>query len=151
MSSRLGAPFTIKDLVHRNAMVVIFSAKHVPDVALEVTEIKSMGKNLYRVRTRLANGRAMPSMSAVAQKVNLHPKDTLKVSGKNAKVVAGGLLTDPYHDQVAYKRHRPEIQFLVVPGFGKIEHEFLVEGKGPITINFVSRWAANTSKTVELK
>jgi hypothetical protein len=151
MSSRLGAPFTIGDLVHRNAMVVIFSAKHVPEVTLEVTDIKPLGKNLFRVRTRLANGRAMPTMSAIAQKVNLHPKDMLKIEGKGAKVVAGGLLTDPYHNHVAYAKHRPELQFLIVPGFGKIEHEFLVEGKGSITLKYESRWAANVSKTVELK
>lgn len=151
MSSRLGAPFTIKDLVHRNAMAVLFSAKHVPDVTLEVTEVKAVGRNLYRVRTRLSNAKAMPTMSAIAQKIDLHPKDALKVAGAGAKVVAGGLLTDPYHDQVVYKKHRPELQFLVVPGFGKIEHEFLVEGKGPVTVRYESRWAANASKTVELK
>lgn len=151
MSSRLGAPFTIKDLVHRNAMVVIFSAKHVPEVTLEVTEVKAVGRNLFRVRTRLSNAKAMPTMSAVAQKIDLHPKDALKVAGAGAKVVAGGLLTDPYHDLVVYKKHRPELQFLVVPGFGKIEHEFLVEGKGPVTVRYESRWAANASKTVELK
>jgi hypothetical protein len=151
MSSRLGAPFTIRDLVHRNAMVVIFSAKHAPEVTLEVTEVKAVGRNLYRVRTRLANGKAIPTMSAIAQKVDLHPKDMLKVSGAGARVVAGGLLTDPYHDRVVNKRHRPELQFLVVPGFGKIEHQFLVEGKGPVTFRYESRWAANVSKTVELK
>ena len=151
MSQRIGAPFTIRDLVHRNAMVVIFSAKHAPEVTLEVTEVKAVGRNLYRVRTRLGNDKAMPTMSAIAQKVNLHPKDMLKVGGAGAKVVAGGLLTDPYHDQVVYKRHRPELQFLVVPGFGKVEHEFLIEGKGAVTIRYESRWAANVSKTVELK
>ncbi len=151
MSSRLGAPFTIKDLVHRNAMAVIFSAKHAPEVTLEVTEVKAVGRNLYRVRTRLSNPKAIPTMSAIAQKVDLHPKDMLKVAGPGAKVVAGGLLTDPYHDRVVTKRHRPELQFLVVPGFGKIEHEFLIEGKGAVTFRYESRWAANVSRTVELK
>ncbi len=151
MSSRLGAPFTIKDLVHRNAMAVIFSAKHVPEVTLEVTEVKAMGKNLYRVRTRLANGKAMPSMSHIAQKVNLYPRDMLKVAGAGAKVVAGGLLTDPYHDQVVYRKHRPELQFLVVPGFGKVEHQFLIEGKGEVTLKYESRRAGKLAKTIKLE
>jgi len=151
MSSRLGAPFTIKDLVHRNAMTVIFSAKHVPDVTLEVIGVKAVGRNLFRVRTRLSNDRAIPTVSAVAQKLDIHPEDMLKVSGPGAKVVAGGLLTDPYRDQVVLKKHRPELQFVVVPGFGKVEHEFLVEGKGTVTVRYESRWAADASKTVELK
>jgi len=149
MSSRLGAPFMIKDLVHRNAMAVLFSAKNVPEVSLEVTEVKAIGANLFRVRTRLANPKAMPTMSYLAQKNNLYPKDMLKVSG--AKVVAGGLLVDPYRDQVVYKKYRPELQFLVVPGFGKVEHQFLIEGKGEVTLRYESRHGGKLAKTVKLE
>ena len=149
MSTRLGPPFMIKDLVHRNAMAVLFTAKHLPEVALEVTEVKALGGNLYRVRTCLSNPKAMPTMSYLAQKVNLYPKDTLKVSG--AKVVAGGLLIDPYRDQVASKKDRPEIQFLVVPGFGKVEHEFLVEGRGELTLRYESRHGGKIAKKVKLE
>jgi hypothetical protein len=151
MSSRLSAPFMIKDLVHRNSMNVIFSAKQVPEVGLEVTGVQPAGKNLYRLRTRLVNSKAIPTMSYYAQKVNLYPKDTLRVEGPSAKIVAGGQLTDPYGDQVVYKKHRPEVQFLVVPGFGKIEHEFLVEGKGTITVTYESRHAGKIRKTVQIE
>jgi len=148
MSERLGAPFQIKDLAHRNAMAVIFTAKHMPEVSLEVTEVKPVAKDLYRIRTRLANDKAMPTMSYTAQKANLYPKDMLKVSG--AKVVAGGVLNDPFMNLVTYKKYRPEVQFLFVPGFGKVEHEFLVEGRGPITISYESRHAGKLTKTVKL-
>jgi len=151
MSSRLSASFMIQDLVHRNAMNVIFSAKHVPEVRLEVTEVKQVGKNLHRVRTRLVNSKAIPTMSYLAQKNNLYPKDMLKVGGAAAKVVAGGLLTDPYRGQVAYKKYRPEVQFLVVPGFGKVEHQFLVEGKGEITLEYESRHGGKLTETAVLK
>ena len=151
MSSRLSAPFMIKDLVHRNAMVVIFSAKHLPEVSLDVTEVKLVGKNLYRVRTRLANARAVPTMSYLAQKVNLYPKDMLRISGEKAKAVAGGILTDRYQDKVTYKKDKPEIQFLVVPGFGKIEHQFLVDGEGEIRISYESRHGGKLTKAVALK
>ncbi len=148
MSSRLGAPFMIKDLVHRNAMAVLFTAKHLPEVSLEAFEVKALGGGLTRVRTRLANPKAMPTMSYLAQRANLYPKDMLKVSG--AKVVAGGPLLDPYRDQVAYKKERPELQFTIVPGFGKVEHQFLVEGKGEIRIEYLSRHGGRIAKTVKL-
>ena len=151
MSSRLGAPFMIKDLVHRNAMAVLFTAKHLPEVGLETIEVKALGGNLFRIRTRLANTKAMPTMSYLAQKTNLYPKDMLKVSGTGAKVVAGGLLLDPYRDQVAYRKDRPEVQFLVVPGFGKVEHQFLVEGKGEVTLRYESRHGGKIVKTVKLE
>jgi len=149
MSSRLGAPFMIKDLVHRNAMAVLFTAKHLPEVSLEAFEVKALGGGLYRVRTRLSNPKAMPTMSALARKTKLYPEDMLKVTG--AKVVAGGVLLDPYRDQVAYKKDKPGLQFTVVPGFGKVEHQFLVEGKGEIKLEYGSRHGGKLSKTVKLE
>lgn len=150
MSSRLGAPFMIKDLVHRNAMAALFTAKHLPDVSLEVFEVKPIGGGLYRVRTRLANPKAMPTMSALSQKNKLYPQDMLTVSGPGAKVVAGGPLVDPYRDQAVYKKDRPELQFTVVPGFGKVEHQFLVEGKGEIAVRYSSPHGGVREKKVKL-
>lgn len=151
MSTRIPAPFMIKDMVHRNAAVIIFSAKNTPEVTLEVFEIKKIDKDLYRLRTRLSNSRAIPSMSYHAQKVKLYPKDMLMVEGEKTKVVAGGLLTNAYRDQVNYKKFRPELQFLAVPGFGKVEHQFLIAVKGTVTLKYESRFAGKITKTVELE
>ncbi len=150
-SSRLSAPFMLKDMVHRNASAIIFSAKHTPEVSLDVFETKKTGKNLYRIRTRLVNAKAIPTMSYHAQKVKLYPQDMLTVSGKSIKVVAGGKLTNIYRNQVTYKKFRPELQFLFIPGFGKIEHQFLVSGKGKVTIKYQSRHAGKIVKTITLK
>jgi hypothetical protein len=141
----------LNDLVHRNSMAVLFTAKHTPEVSLDVTEVKEVGKGLFRVRTRLSNSKAIPTMSYLAQKVKLYPQDMLKVFGARTKVVAGGMLTDAYRDTVTYKKHRPELQFLVVPGFGKVEHQFLVEGKGELTIQYESRHAGKRTQTTQLK
>lgn len=150
-SSRLPAPFMIKDLVHRNAAAVIFGAKQTPDVELEVFEVKKVQKDLYRIRTRLTNSTAMPTMTGLARKVKLYPQDTLSVTGASAMVVAGGTLTDVYTDRVSYKEHKPGVQFLIVPGFGKIEHQFLVSGKGEITVSYASRHAGKREKTLQLR
>ena len=150
-SSRLSAPFMLKDMVHRNASAIIFSAKHTPEVNMDVFETKKIGKNLYRIRTRLANTKAMPTMSYHAQKVKLYPKDMLTVSGKSINVVAGGQLTNIYRNQVTFKKSRPELQFLFIPGFGKVEHQFLVSGKGKVTIKYQSRHAGKIAQTITLK
>ena len=151
MSSRLPAPFMLKDLVHRNAMAVIFSAKNTPEVTLEIFETKAMGNGLTRVRTRLANAKAMPSMSFQAQKNKIYPKDSLTLAGQGLRVVAGGEINDIFLHQVAFKEYRPELQFLVVPGFAKVEHEFLVAGSGQLTVTYQSRHAGRISKTVTLQ
>jgi hypothetical protein len=151
LSSRLPAPFMLKDLVHRNAMAVLFSAKNTPEVSMDVFETQKMEDHLYRIRVRLKNSKAIPTMSYYAQQHNLYPKDRLFVSGKDAQVLAGGKLLDAYRNTASYKEHRPELQFLFVPGFGKVEYQFLVSGKGDIQINYESRFGGKITRTIALK
>ncbi|MDZ7738755.1 MAG: M14 family metallopeptidase [Bacteroidales bacterium] len=151
MSSRLPHAFMLQDLVHRNASAVIFAAKQTPDVSLEVFENKKIDKDLYRIRVRLHNKGAMSSMlySSVANK--LYPKDKLSLSIKSGSVISGGKLTDVFNSVVEYKKHKPEIQYCQVPGFDKVEYQFLVSGKGKVVIDYESRKAGNKSVEVELK
>ncbi len=151
MSSRLPHPFMLQDEVHRVASAVLFSAEQTPEVEMEVFEKKKISGDLHRIRVRLTNSKAMPSISYKTVKNGLYPKDILAVDGKNIKVVAGGEIRDRYNDLVSYKEHKPEIQFAQVPGFGHVEYEFLVSGKGNMTILYDSRKAGHKQLELELR
>jgi hypothetical protein len=148
MSSRLPQPFMLPELVHRNASVVFLAAENTPEISMEVFDKKEIGSNLYQVRVRLQNKEGLPSMTANAVKTKIHTPDMLKVSG--AKVIAGGRLTDARLNKVDYKDKRPEIQFLSVPGYGVVEYQFLIEGKGEVRFNYESLKAKDTSASVKL-
>jgi hypothetical protein len=150
MSSRLPHPFMLQDLVHRVSAAVIFSAGQTPDIKLEVTDKKSIGKNLYEVTVRLSNSKAMPSMTYLAVKNNLYPKDMLKISGDDIKVISGGQLINPYNNLVVFKENRPEIQFCQVPGLGKIEYRFIISGKGKVSVDYESRKAGKKTSRIDL-
>ncbi len=90
MSSRLPHPFMLTDLVHRNASAVLFAASQTPAITLEVLPPEKIGGDLYKVRVRLVNGGAMPSLTYTAVQRKIHPQDTLKMAGKTATVVSGG-------------------------------------------------------------
>ena len=66
-------------------------------------------------------------------------------------MVSGGVLTDIYMGLVDYKEYKPEVQLCQVPGFGKVEYQFLVSGKGDVEIRYESRKAGKISKVVPLK
>jgi hypothetical protein len=151
MSSRLPHPFLLNELVFRNASAVLFAAAQTPEIRMDVFALEKIGDDLFKVRVRLANARAIPSMTYAAVERKLYPRDILKVSGKGIRVVAGGPLLDPYLDRVDYKAYRPEVQFLQVPGSGKVEFQFLVSGRGALTLEYVSRKAGRLTGTVELK
>ncbi len=148
MSSRLPHPFMLPEMAHRNASVVLLSAEETPEIKLDVFDVKELGNNLHRVRVRLENKNGLPSMTAHAEKNKLYPNDMLKISG--GKVVAGGKITNLRLDEVSYKDKKPEIQFLSLPGYGMEEFQFLIEGKGEITVDFESRKAKNVSASVKL-
>jgi hypothetical protein len=151
MSTRLPAPFMLKEMVHRNAMTIIFSAGNTPEVNMDILEIAKTGPGLYRIDVRLENKKAIPTMSYHAQQVNLYPRDMLMVSGKDIKVAAGGVINNIYTNEVSYKEHRPEIQFFTIPGFGKVEYRFLVTGQGTVDLTYTSRHAGKITRSVSLQ
>ncbi len=72
-----------------------------------------------------------------------HREDILQISGPSIKVVAGGELMDAHMNQAVYKEHKPQIQFIQIPGFGKVEYQFLISGKGSVTVDYSSIKAKN--------
>jgi hypothetical protein len=148
MSSRLPHPFMLPDLVHRNAMVVLYAAEQTPEISMEIFDVKDIGKNLHQVRIRLKNEKGLPSMSSKAMSTKLYTPDMLKVTG--AKVVASGKITDIRTNKISYQEHKPEIIYTSVPSYGYSEYQFLVEGSGEIKINYTSRKAGSLVKTAKL-
>jgi len=151
MSSRLPHPFMLQDLVHRNASAVIFTAQYTPKVIMNVFEVKKVEGDLWRVRVRLVNEGAMPSVTFASMKNKLYPPDILSVTGSGATVVSGGVLTDTYMGLVDYKEYKPAVHLCQVPGFGKVEYQFLVSGKGSVDIKFESRKAGKIVQNIPLK
>ncbi len=148
MSSRLPHPFMLHDLVHRNASVVLHSANSTPEIELEVFEVQKLEGNLHRVKVRLLNKNGLPSMTTDAFDRKLYRQDLLRVTG--AKVIAGGKITDKHFGKVTYKEHKPEIQFLALPGYAVEEYQFLLEGKGEVQFSFESQKAKNVQTSVKL-
>ncbi|NGP88703.1 M14 family metallopeptidase [Fodinibius halophilus] len=150
MSSRLPHPFMLQNLVHRNASAVMYAAAQTPEVSMEIFDTEKVDNNLHKVRVRVVNHNAIPTMTYHSVKNKLFPKDRLKVSGNDIKVIAGGEITNLYRDQVRYKDHKPEIQFFRVPGNEAVEYEFLVEGDGRVNVEYKSRKAGKCSQQTSL-
>jgi hypothetical protein len=89
-------------------------------------------------------------MTYQSVKNNLYPKDILKIKGEDIKVISGGLLTNPYNNQVVFKENKPEVQFCQVPGLGKVEYRFIISGKGKVNIDYESRKAGKRSAQLDL-
>jgi hypothetical protein len=147
---RVPEGWMLEEDCHRNAAFVLFHASHMPRLSFGEPTVKGLGGNLWRVHVPILNDRAIPSMTAVANKLNLHRPDIATVDG--AEVIASGIVRDAYLDKVDLQKERPE-RLLVdgVPGLSTQTLFFLVEGKGEMTVTYDSLKAGTITKTVDLR
>lgn len=147
---RLPQPFMLMDLVHRNAMALFVSAFNLPQISMEVFVKEKIGRDLYRIKVRVSNSKAVSSMTYQSVRLKIIPMDYLKISGKSITVVAGGPVTDLYRNEASYKQYKPEIQFLQIPSYGRLEYQFLVSGKGKLKLEYHSEKATDRIKEIDL-
>ncbi len=141
-----------EDETHRNNAFVLFHAYHLPKLSIGAATVKKAGNGLWRLEVPVLNERAIPSMAAVAVTGKLHRQDIAGITGgAGAKVIASGLVDDPYLDKVELQEHRPE-RLLVpgVEGFSTRILFFLVQGDGEVTVSYDSLKGGKVSKTIAL-
>lgn len=135
---------------HRNAMHAIFYGYHMPKLSVQTPEVIKVKDGLYRVHVPVKNERVMPSVAGVVRQNKLHRDDLATITG--GKVIAAGVVTDPYMNRVQMQEHRPER--LMVSGIGSMEVKtlmFLVEARpGNVTFQYDSVKAGKLSATITL-
>ena len=137
-------PFTMRtppawmlmDMLHRNAMFVIWTATRMPELSLDIFEVKALGGDVYRVRARAGNSGALPTLSSRARGKRLLPLDRFTISGDGIEVLSGGVLTNMWFDTVEPVTHHPERVPTWVPAFGKREVQWIVSGEGKFTVTY---------------
>lgn len=142
--------FLLEEECHRNASFVLFQAHHLPKLQFQEPTVTKLTGNQWRVQVPILNDRALPSMAQISRTLKLHRPDIATIEG--AKVLASGLVTDPYLNQIAYQENRPErLMVYGIPGFGVSTLFFLVEGTGEITVNYDSVKAGRISRKIALR
>ena len=147
---RIPPPFMLQEMAHRNASLVIFTAKHTPDIQMELLDIKDLGDNLKRIRIRVTNKNAIPTLSKRALKHHIYRRDIIKIAGKGFTVISGGFVEDIHLDQYSPVEYRPEILFTGIPPFGKRDVQWIVKGSGKAVISFDSVKAVNRELKVKI-
>ncbi|HUU45544.1 MAG TPA: M14 family metallopeptidase [Acidobacteriota bacterium] len=149
-TTRIPPTFLLPEMVHRNASHVMFIAGHVPSIDLDVFEVKDLGGGLHRIRARVFNNNAIPTLSAKNLSKGMTRKDILRIEGSGIEVVSGGVVDDALYDRISPVEHRPWMIFTSVPSFGKREVQWIVRGSGAAKITFESLKATNRSRTIQL-
>jgi hypothetical protein len=146
---RVPEGWLLEEEVHRNSAFVLLHAYHLPLLSIGEPEVERLDGGLWRLQVPVVNDRAIPSVTAVARQNKLHRPDLATVRG--ARVVASGLVEDPYLGKIELQEHRPER--LLVPGVDGYATRllyFLVEGRGEVTVEYDSLKGGKVTRRVKL-
>jgi hypothetical protein len=137
---------------HRNAMYVLFHAYHLPKLTIQTPKVEKVREGLYRIEVGVLNERMIPTTAGVVAQKRIHRQDLATIQG--AKVIASGIVQDPYLNKVQLQEHRPERLVVQggVDGAGMRTLMFLVEGRpGAVRLEYDSVKAGRISKEIVLQ
>ena len=149
-TQRIPEGWMLEEEMHRNSAFVLFHAHQLPRLSFGEPVVRKAGPRLWRLEVPVLNDRAIPSITARALQNKLHRQDIATVAG--GKVVASGLIDDPWLGKITLQEHRPER--LMVPGVdgGSTRRLFfLVEGEGEVTVKYDSLKGGKLEKKIALK
>ncbi len=135
-SVRTSPAWMLPDMLHRNAMFVIWTATQLPRMELEISDIENLGNGLSRIRAKVVNHGALPTLSARALEKQLYRQDIFSFEGKNMEVLSGGMLLDEHFDITDPIRHRLWRVATYTPAFGTRQVQWIVSGKGKFTVRY---------------
>jgi len=136
---------------HRNAMYVLFHGYHLPKLSIESPTVTKVKNGLYRLHIPVLNQRMIPSVSGIVAQNRIHRQDLATITG--AKVIASGIVDDPFLNKVQLQEHRPERLFVRggVDGVSTKTLMFLIESQpGKVVFSYDSIKAGKVSKEIVL-
>ena len=149
-TQRIPEGWMLEEEMHRNAAFVLFHAHHLPHLSIGEPIVRKAGPKLWRLEVPVLNDRVIPSRTGMDIQNKLHRPDIATVTG--GRVIASGLIDDPWLDKIDLQEHRPER--LLVPGVDGASTRklfFLVEGDGEVTVKYDSLKGGKLEKKIVLK
>lgn len=132
--------FKLAETCHRNAAFCLYHADQLPRLTFDEMKVNTLENDLYQIDVTIENTRVTPTISFQARQNKLHRADCFRIEGKNAELLAAGLLTDRFRD-ITQKMDTQEKFFWVesgIPSFGRNTYRLLVKGKGEMKLIYDS-------------
>jgi hypothetical protein len=150
---RVPPSFLIEEMLHRNALFCILHAEAMPIVTLGEPQITDLGGGLLAIDVVIENETKIPTRTALAMREKIGVPDLLTLSGKNLKVIAGGIRFDDMRpESIQLQEQQPErlIRRSGVDGLEKLKVRWFVRGSGKATISFTAEKARDVSLEFQL-
>ncbi|NQT80502.1 MAG: peptidase M14 [Candidatus Aminicenantes bacterium] len=172
LSGRVPPTWLLEELCHRNMAFCLLHAYEMPLPVIKKIDAEKVSGNLYKVTVALYNSRLMPTMSQAAIANKVQRPDILSIDGK-VKVLAAGQKMGtslPAGIPARFRRYfrgfgtrdsevtaidQKDLMNLKltngIPGKSEVEYQFLVEGKGKVSVTLNCLKGGKHTKEIILK
>jgi hypothetical protein len=169
LSGRVPPTWLLEELCHRNMAFCLLHAYEMPLPIIKAVSAEKISGNLYKLKITIYNERLMPTMSAAAIENKVQRPDIISIDG-DVKVLAAGLNKSSRLASVPARFRRfflqaedSDVDFIDqkdlknlkltrgIPGKAEVEYDFLVEGKGKVTVKLDCVKGGKHTREVVLK
>jgi hypothetical protein len=172
LSGRVPPTWLIEEMCHRNMAFCLLHAWEMPLPIIKKVSAEKKGSDLHLLKVTLYNERIMPTMSAAGVQNKVQRPDILSLTGE-VKVLAAGQTQGtslPAGIPARFRRYfrrfaaadsdlslidQKDLKNLKltsgIPGKSEVEYQFLVEGKGNVTVELDCLKGGKHAKTIALK
>jgi len=172
LSGRVPPTWLIEEMCHRNMAFCLLHAYEMPLPKIKKVKAEKKGPDLYLLKVTLYNERLMPTMSSAAVSNRVQRPDILSIEGKVKVLAAGQAQGTSMPAGIPARFHRffrgrgagasertlieqKDLKNLKltrgIPGKTEVEYDFLVEGKGRVSVKLDCLKGGKHSKSIELK
>ena len=149
-ASRVNPGFMLEETCHRNTAFSLVQAEAMPKVEWGDVTVEKMAGSLRRVRAEVRNPRLIPTRTAIAAQKKIGLPDFLVIEG--ARVVAAGEVRGRFPNETVRAIEKDMARLRLesgVPGRGAVRFEWIVDGDGPLIIEFRSEKGGRLRRNID--
>jgi hypothetical protein len=134
--SRTPPSFLLEEECHRNMAFTLYHADQMPLLRISQLLMEKLDDGLFKIWVTIENSRLIPTRIEQDVVNRINAPDMVSLRGANVKVLSAGRVTDPYFKKVEPVERRPErVEVPTIPGMGAVRVQFIVSGRGNITVS----------------
>lgn len=154
LSGRVNPRFLSMELFHRNMAFTLYHAESMPLMSMGETTVERVEGDVYRVRIDITNERLIPTITARALENNVVRPDLISVDG-DVEIIAVGWVADKNRPGPTQLIDQAELDRIMVrsghPGRTTKTIEYLVRGRGDMTVTYSALKGGTASATVQVR
>lgn len=157
LRGRIPPRFMNEELCHRNMAFTLYQADEMPRMEMGETSVEKIGKDTYQVWIDLTNTKVTPTILAKAAQNNVVRPDLILLDGA-VDVISASWIDNKEIQKIRQEKTDPidqkELKRILVrnghPGKTTRTLQYLVRGKGKITVTYDSMKGGVVSKQIEI-